>query len=338
MSVASGEPAVCAHRVERQAIAEAVLAEAPPLPAPAAGVVRSIGGEVLHASRSRPVVRWVVSEYGAAGGAVERYTIVGKVYGKGDGAAAHDLLRHLSARGFDGEYAVPAPLGYLPARRLLLQSEAPSGTLYDRLTDPVGTAADVRRAGAWLARLHAVTGTDLRPLPAAFEAEKIDHYVSELARLRPQLAWRLRGLERDLLPLLATAGAGPLVPTHGDYQPKNVHLDAGRIMVIDFDRAALAPAGRDLGHFIGQAITMSAASRRSFDDDAHAWALALVDGYLAEGGSPAAVATAPAYVARTFLEVLFYRLVVRPVPAGSFAAAWLDACAGWLDRGSLDAR
>ena len=40
--------------------------------------------------------------------------------------------------------------------------------------------------------------------------------------------------------------------THGDFQPKNIHLDRSRLVVIDFDRAAWAPAGRDLGHFIGQ--------------------------------------------------------------------------------------
>ena len=38
------------------------------------------------------------------------------------------------------------------------------------------------------------------------------------------------------------------------------------------------------------------------------------------------------HVARTFLEVLFYRLVVRPVRDPSFAPAWVEACAGWLDR------
>ncbi len=336
MSVVSEGHVVGVHRAERQAIAEAVLADPPPLPPVAEGVVRDIGGEVLHASRSRPVVRWVVTERSA--GQSTTHAIVGKVYGKGDGAAVHALLQRLRDCGFDGAYSVPATFGFLPNRRLLLQSEAPSGTLHDGLADPVGTVNNVRRAGEWLARFHAVTGTDLRPLPVAFEAEKIDHYVSQLAVLHPLLALRLRHLQHELVPLLAAGGAGPLVPTHGDFQPKNVHMDGERIMVIDFDRAALAPAGRDLGHFVGQAITMAAASRKSFDDESHAWAMSLVDGYLAAGGSPDAVAAAPAYVARTFLEVLFYRLVVRPVADASFAAPWLDTCAGWLDRGSLEAR
>jgi hypothetical protein len=36
-------------------------------------------------------------------------------------------------------------------------------------------------------------------------------------------------------------------------------------------------------------------------------------------------ADVPAYVARTFSEVLFYRLVVRPVADFAFVPDWLDA-------------
>ena len=50
-----------------------------------------------------------------------------------------------------------------------------------------------------------------------------------------------------------------------------------------------------------------------------------LDGYSDGGGDAAAVRSAPAYVARTFAEVLFYRLVVRPVTNSSFVPDWLDA-------------
>jgi hypothetical protein len=76
---------------------------------------------------------------------------------------------------------------------------------------------------------------------------------------------------------------------------------------------------------------MAAARSQGFDATARAWCDALLDGYVQEGGSQAVEAT-PAYVSRTFLEVLFYRLVVRPVADGSFAAQWLDECDAWLDQ------
>jgi hypothetical protein len=317
-------------RAQREAIAAAVLAEPPPLPAPPPGVVRTFGGEVLHASRSRPVVRWVVTDSSEEG--TSRFSVVGKVYGKGGGEQAHALLVRLREAGFTGRYDVPAPLGWVPGRNLLLQGEAPPAILYHGLADLTGSLPDVRRAGAWLARLHAVTDTGLAPLPADFEASKAEEYVSRLSLAHPPLTWQLRDIQRRLLPLLDAAAAGELVPTHGDYQPKNLHLDAERFVVIDFDRAALAPAARDLGHFVGQSLTMAAAAGHASDGPARAWATALIDGYLGAGGAASAVAATPAYVARTFLEVLFYRLVVRPVRDPSFAPAWVDACAGWLER------
>ncbi|MET1064924.1 MAG: hypothetical protein ABWX85_08125, partial [Arthrobacter sp.] len=97
-----------------------------------------------------------------------------------------------------------------------------------------------------------------------------------------------------------------------------------RVVVIDFDRAARAPAARDLGHFIGQTLTMGA-SRHGDLGAAAPWAEAFLTGYGDAGGDAGAVHSAPAYVARTFAEVLFYRLVVRPVGDSSFVPDWLDA-------------
>lgn len=331
MSVAPLGPPVSA-RERREAAALAVLAEPPPLPGPEAGTVRTVAGEVLHASRSRPVVRWVVTDTSAAG--THRFSLVGKVYGKGGGEQAHALLVRLRECGFGGPFDAPTPLGWIAPRRLLLQSEAPAGTLYDGLADLDRSLPDVRRAGAWLARFHKVTDTGLRPLPADFESAKAEEYVSRISQVQPHLTWQLRTIQHRLRPLLESVAGGEVVPTHGDYQPKNLHLDAERFVVIDFDRAALAPAARDLGHFVGQALTMAAAAGHP-NDDATRWATAIVDGYRDAGGSAQAVAAMPAYVARTFLEVLFYRLVVRPVRDPAFAGAWVETSASWLARQDL---
>jgi hypothetical protein len=50
------------------------------------------------------------------------------------------------------------------------------------------------------------------------------------------------------------------------------------------------------------------------------------------------VAAAPAYVARTFAEVLYYRLVVRPVNDRSFVPAWLEAWGRLLDQAGVSHR
>jgi tRNA A-37 threonylcarbamoyl transferase component Bud32 len=313
-----------ARRAERLAIAESMLHAPPPLDALPAGRVEVLMRSVVHASRSRPVVRWTVALHSGAGPS-SPLAVIGKGYLKGGGTEAWRLLSRLRHVGFDDpELQVPAPFGFDPARQLLAQEEAPSTTLHSLLDcDPASSAPDAGRAGRWLARLHAVGGADLPDLAEDFERLKLAEYAAALTGQLPGSAARLDRLTAGTLEGLARAD-GPRVVTHGDFQPKNIHLDHRRIVVIDFDRAAYAPAARDLGHFIGQTLTMGA-SRHGHLGAAACWVEAFLRGYTAAGGDPGAVRSAHAYVARTFAEVLFYRLVVRPVGSTSFVPEWLDA-------------
>ena len=166
-------------------------------------------------------------------------------------------------------------------------------------------------------------------LPPEFERETLAKYADRLSLEVPTIASRVQELVAQTLDCLPTTQS-PSVVTHGDFQPKNVHLDRVRIVVIDFDRAALAPPARDLGHFVAQTLTMGA-SRHGTLDALRPWTDTFLGAYLAAGGNDAALAATPAYVGRTFAEVLFYRLVVRPVPDRSFVPAWLEAWAESVD-------
>ncbi|AOT04832.1 phosphotransferase [Arthrobacter sp. U41] len=317
--------AATAPRAVRLAIAESLLVTPPPLDALPPGQVQVVTRSVVHASRSRPVVRWTVT-FDTGQGPRAPLAVIGKGYRAGGGEQAWRLLGELRQAGLDGvEHQVPAPYGFDPERQLLAMEEAPAATLHSLLDGDPGTAApEAARAGRWLARLHGVRGVQVPELPADFERTKLTEYAGALAKLLPQAAGRLDELTEATLAGLAGA-VGSRVVTHGDFQPKNIHLDQHRVVVIDFDRAARAPAARDLGHFIGQALTMGAA-RHGGLDAAAPWVEAFLDGYADAGGGADAVRSAPAYVARTFAEVLFYRLVVRPVGNASFVPDWL---VGW---------
>ncbi|WP_448613250.1 phosphotransferase [Modestobacter sp. URMC 112] len=318
-----------ARRAERLAAAQAVLGSPPPLQALGLDRVAVLDGSVVHASRSRPVVRWVVTAESAAGPV--SLTVIGKAYRKGGGEDAARLLDRLRRAGLDHpRLQVPRPFGYDPARALLAQEEAPPLTLRALLeADPAPDRPTVERVGAWLARLHAVDGVEVPALAGDFERRKLTEYTAALAALLPAAADRLAALTEETLAGLGRDTSARVV-THGDFQPGNIHLDAERVVVIDFDRAAYAPPARDLGHFIGQTLTMGASWHGDLGAAA-GWVDAFLGGYTAAGGSATAVAAAPAYVARTFAEVLFYRLVVRPVRDQSFVPAWLEAWARCLD-------
>jgi tRNA A-37 threonylcarbamoyl transferase component Bud32 len=335
-TAAGPDSAAEARRAERLAIAASLLESPPPLDelAPERVVVRA--GSVVHASRSRPVVRWELTV--DAGSGPVPLAVIGKGYRKGGGAQAGQLLRQLRRAGFDHpRLQVPAPFGFDPARQVLAQEEAPPTTLRSLLDDdPAPAAPVVDRVGRWLARLHGVTGVDVPVLAEDFERRKLTEYATALADVLPRAADRLWSLTERTLEGLARA-PGPRAVTHGDFQPGNIHLGGDRVVVIDFDRAAYAPAARDLGHFIGQTLTMGA-SRHGSLDAATPWVDALVRGYTTAGGDRAAVAAAPAYVGRTFAEVLFYRLVVRPMRDWSFVPAWLDHWGAAVDGGVRSGR
>jgi aminoglycoside phosphotransferase (APT) family kinase protein len=128
---------------------------------------------------------------------------------------------------------------------------------------------------------------------------------------------------------LARCEAGPLVPTHGDFQPKNILVAGSRVTVIDFDRFALAHPARDLGHFVAQSTTMAAARTGSLSTT-RAWNDAFLDEYRRHA-PPEALVALNVFTARSLLEILYYRLVVRPVRDPGFVPAWVDECERCLE-------
>jgi hypothetical protein len=283
-------------------------------------------GEVLRQSRFRPVFRYQVQYAAESGtGKLERI-LIGKADYRHGGAETFAFMRRLREAGFGGDddTLIPEPIAYLEDLALLVQSEAAGRCLYEWLADP---AADDREppygAGRWLGRLH---GTRLASrqgaLPADFEDQKLTVYCTELAEVIPEQQARLEECTREALARLRTVKGRRLVPTHGDYQPKNIYVDGPTLTVIDWDRGALAHPARDVGHFVGQCLTMAYAKRGAFEPGVR-WNDEFLRGYAEtapEGWEPG---LAP-YVARTILEVLYYKLVVKPVSDPSFVPLWLD--------------
>lgn len=296
-----------------------------------AAVVAWLGGDavarvrrsVLKQSTGRPVVqyRYTIGE----GATARRATVVAKGYYRGDGAATFAAMEQLWAAGFadDRRLGIAQPLAYLSGPRLLLQTLAAGPSLYRYIDDPATGTAAVRLAGQWLAKLH-TTGNGAAPhLDLRREGDRLATFEAALSLACPSAGGRIRRLtERVALDPAATDA--PLVPTHGDFQPKNVHVTARRISVIDFDRFAIASPARDLGHFLAQSMTMSYVRTGSFDAIAE-WNQGFLEAYtpLAPPGARFGLA---ASTVRSMLEILYYKLVVRPVRDASFLGAWLDEC------------
>ena len=102
------------------------------------------------------------------------------------------------------------------------------------------------QAGALLRRLH----TQSSRSDAGYEArvnERALRWLDGEHRVDPAVAARARGILSD-----DSAPPVDLVPTHGDWQPRNWLNDDGVVRVIDFGRFAFRPAATDLVRLAAQ--------------------------------------------------------------------------------------
>ncbi|MEV0790064.1 aminoglycoside phosphotransferase family protein [Kribbella sp. NPDC050459] len=103
-----------------------------------------------------------------------------------------------------------------------------------------------RQAGELLAAFHRQYGVP----DAAYESRENEGTLLDLGkphRIAPDLAERIRSTIRAWPTPPAT-----LVPTHGDWQPRNWLVDDGTVRVIDFGRADLRPAYTDFARLAAQ--------------------------------------------------------------------------------------
>jgi tRNA A-37 threonylcarbamoyl transferase component Bud32 len=134
-----------------------------------------------------------------------------------------------------------------------------------------------RQAGRLLAQLHGQLEVD----EDGFEAQAKSNALAWLERphrIEPDVVEQLRA-EVESWPTPATT----LVPTHGDWQPRNWLVNRGVVSVIDFGRADLRPAATDFARLAVQQFRTQPALEPAFLDgygsdprEADAWRRLLI--------------------------------------------------------------
>src|SRR5439155_1739787 len=173
-----------------------------------------------------------------------------------------------------------------------------SGAVVDRLAPLAGDASTRRYARVWLTgpgapasavvmiladRGIALSSDELAVLPDAPSELPYVNVHRFLARLGVAIPGReLDELRVHFQRLSSFLDAQPRVLNHRDFHAWNLHVQDGRIRVIDFQDALLAPAPYDLATLLGDRDTPTlirpALEQRLLDAYASAWA--------ARGGAP----------------------------------------------------
>jgi thiamine kinase-like enzyme len=133
-----------------------------------------------------------------------------------------------------------------------LPGELVQGSDHEELPDTY------RQAGELLARFHQQLAVE----DPEFEARELAKSLAALGKphhIAPELTERLRA-EIESWPTPATT----LVPTHGDWQPRNWLVHRGVVSVIDFGRAGLRPAFTDFARLAVQQFQRNPALESAF--------------------------------------------------------------------------
>jgi hypothetical protein len=169
---------------------------------------------------------------------------------KAEGPEGHHLAREFAAHegGFVEPWAregVATRVRFADGEAKLLATDFLPGQLLHRTPAAVDPAVH-RRAGELLRIFHAQASRPSDGVDAAATARAVAWLDSPHA-IAPDVEKRLRELLREWTPVEA-----PLVPTHGDWQPRNWLVDGDVVRVIDFGRFAFRPAATDFVRLAAQ--------------------------------------------------------------------------------------
>ena len=195
--------------------------------------VRRVNGEILR----RATIRY---ELELAGAPLATWRVIGKIFEtRAAGESAYSAHRRLWADGFDArppvEITIPRVFGFVPEYKLVLMEEVGGQSLKRLLDTKQARAEDLRGFAEVLAKLHRSPFHLVAPSTLDQHlTERCRGLLGPLAQAHPDLSAPIarivataREIERKFLPTYTL--------THGDYHPGQVHVDAGRLWLLDLD-------------------------------------------------------------------------------------------------------
>jgi len=190
--------------------------------------------------------------------------VVAKTHQGDKGAVAHDAMSALwnTDLAHSDVVLLAEPLGYLADERVLLQGPVPEDQTLKELArrafegmDPDLLAelrTELRRTARALAALHMSGATYERAVAWTDELAETRDVLDRLTLTVPGLRAAGEPMLRRLEAFDIAVPADPAVSAHHDFRPAQVLLGPGAVAFIDFDGAAMAEPGLDLGRFCGK--------------------------------------------------------------------------------------
>jgi phosphotransferase family enzyme len=299
--------------------------------------VESCRATDIRGGRRKPVALYDLTYTDGQGSSTRTDQLVAKVYRakKHRAGSAHEAITSLWEAGFrpPSKFRVPQPYGYSARRSAFVQGVVRGVPWADFLyEDAESLRAASSRAAAWLTRLQ--QSKVVAPAQGVEqELARTRHFVEDLGRRYPGLRPRLQALLERLAPRFE-ADPGPLMPSHGDFHPKNVVLTDGLATVIDFDTFGLREPAFDVGHAMAQLLIMSHFRLGDIAPGAEG-AASFWQRYAQDGAAP--WSRVALHICRTYIEILHYVLYALETHKPELVKLWPGLVEYWLESDGPDA-
>jgi hypothetical protein len=190
--------------------------------------------------------------------------VIAKTHEGDKGAFAHQAMTALwnTPLAHSGAVLLAEPLGYLPQERILLQGPVPEERTLKELcveafeSGDTGLLAELRGHLTGTAHALAALHTSGAVYPRTVT---VDDWLAETREVVERLGHTVPDLPGWAAPLIAllddvdaSTPADPVVSSHHDFRPAQVLISAEGLAFIDFDGAAMAEPGLDIGRFRGK--------------------------------------------------------------------------------------
>jgi tRNA A-37 threonylcarbamoyl transferase component Bud32 len=144
---------------------------------------------------------------------------------------------------------VAEPLGFDAATRTLWQAAACGQTLIS-LADTAEATRAFRAVGRALTHLHQAPLDTNKQRPLSHWLAELQRRQVKLVRAVPALGPRVAAIAEGLAQAARDLPEAPQTLIHGDFHPDQVWINAGRVVLFDFDEFALGNPMEDLAEFI----------------------------------------------------------------------------------------
>ena len=181
--------------------------------------------------------------------------VIGKVYSD-DRLDVFRAMEGIEQAGFGpaNEFAIPQPLAYLPALRLLVLEKAEGRVAKQvfREGDEASRAAAAKRCALWLARFHSCaprTGP-MAQMTDIVDFKSVRRRLAKITKLDGVAGDKVARLFHRLEAAASSLKDVELCAGHGSFSASHVLFSEDRTVVFDWDGFDLADPARDVARFL----------------------------------------------------------------------------------------